>query len=92
MQPSPSPQLICSFAVCGSIRLRFDKRRAHALLALDNDPLRSIRSEDLEQVITTTTATHLLQTREGAQIVRHKVDLSTNALLVQSSDVVFPLN
>ncbi|TFE36906.1 hypothetical protein E2553_45590 [Paraburkholderia dipogonis] len=55
-------------------RLRFDKRRAHALLTLDNDPLRSIRSEDLEQVTTTTTATHLLQTREGAQIVRHKVD------------------
>jgi hypothetical protein len=43
-------------------RFGFDERRAHALLTLDNDPLRPIRSEDLEQVSTTTAATHLLQT------------------------------
>ncbi|WP_165489501.1 hypothetical protein [Paraburkholderia hospita] len=56
-------------------RFGFDKRGAHALLTLDNDPLRSIRSEDLEKVATTTTATHLLKARESAQIVRHNVML-----------------
>ncbi|MFM0420473.1 hypothetical protein [Paraburkholderia aromaticivorans] len=55
-------------------RFGFDERCAHALLTLDNDPLRPIRSEDLEQVTTTTATTHLLQTREGAQIVRHEAD------------------
>jgi hypothetical protein len=41
---------------------------------LDNDPLRPIGSEDLEQVTTTSAAPHLLQTREGTQILRHKID------------------
>ncbi|MCC8397645.1 hypothetical protein LJ656_34455 [Paraburkholderia sp. MMS20-SJTR3] len=64
-------------------RGRLDKRRAHALLTLDNDPLRSICGEDLEEVATTTTATHLLQAREGAQIVRHNVDTPSGQEMIR---------